>query len=146
MSVDDQELLRRSFWPADVSAEGKLSSTAFNDPHFCPSVDRALLRPDPAHTQRTPDCGVAQLLTVEVRAIDSVDRTDLDRGQPPQTYRVDVIERPVEEDEARGISANPAHAQIESDPALSNASRFKRLKEALSQLADSRDWLIEPRR
>jgi hypothetical protein len=146
MAVGDNELLHRSFLPTDVNEEGKLSSTAFNDPQFRPSVDRALLRPNPKDTQRTPECGIAQLLTVEVRAVDSVARMDLPSGDAPEAYRVDVVERPVEPDHDLGIPANPAHAQIESDPELSNASRFKRLKEALSQLANSRDWPIQPKR
>jgi len=59
----------------------------------------------------------------------------------PGHYNIDVIERPVVADEANGIRANPAHSRVESDPAIENASRFKRLKEALALLAV---WAIEP--
>lgn len=147
MAVGDDEMVHRSFLPNDVTPEGKLSSTAFNDPYHCPSVDRARLRPDPADTQRGPDCGVAQLLTQEIRAIDTVERTDVPNGQQiAQFYRIDVIEKPVEPGNEQGIPPNPAHAQIESDPELANQKRFRKMKEALSRLADRREWLIQPRR
>jgi len=132
MAVADEEFLRRSFKPSDVAAPGRLSSTAFNDPGQCPSVDRALLRADPSHTKRNPEDGVAELLTSEVRGITNIEQT----GQNGAVYKIDVHERPVED--------NPAHAQVEAAPDFAGGSRFKKLKEALSLLASKRPWLINP--
>lgn len=144
--VSDDEILYRSvpnhpdcFSTADGNV--RFSSSAFNDRAQKVSVDRAQLVKSGEDTKFSETDGVVALLTEHVRAIDSVKQEE---NGP--AYRIDVIARPVDADEEQGIKANPAHAQVESAPELANKSRFKKLKEALAQLATRAGWHLEPSR
>lgn len=130
--VEDDELLHRSVRPDDVvNRDGKLylSSTAFNDAGMRPSVDRARMR-TAGESKKSARDGVCGLATVHVRSITTIVHQD-----SQQPYKVDVVERPIDE--------NPAHAQVEVDPAFENPSRFKKLKESLCRIAEQQ-WLIHP--
>jgi hypothetical protein len=74
--------------------------------------------------------GVCGLVTLHVRAITTIVHQDTQ-----QPYKVDVVERPIDE--------NPSHAQVEVDPTFENPSRFKKLKESLCRIAEQQ-WLIHP--
>ena len=51
----------------------KVSSAAFSDPLFRPSVDRAeLIHNDPKKAQRNPSDGVVSIVARDVRSIDTV--------------------------------------------------------------------------
>ena len=121
-----------------VDGKVRFSSSAFNDRAWKVSVDRAQLVESAEETKFNQTDGVVALLTLDVRAIDSVKQ---DENGP--AYRIDVVARPIEEDKDQGIEANPAHAQVESAPDLANKSRFKKLKEALAQLATRAGWHLE---
>jgi hypothetical protein len=113
----------------------RLSSQAFSDPNYRPSVNRAeLCNYDPKHTQMKPTDGVVSLVVHEVRAIDSIVQND-PKGQPIQTYNVDVEHVPEPE--------NVAHAEIYMKPTTENRKVFHRLIERLAQLASQRPWEIE---
>lgn len=139
--VGDEELLHRSVRPGDVKTgpEGRrhLSSTAFNDPAMRPSVDRAILR-DVEQSKQAPTDGVCGLVASEIRSI-----TDVIHQGTNKPYNVDVVSRPVPPDNPDGEPPNPAHAQVEVDPNFESPSRFKRLKDSLCRIAETR-WLIEP--
>lgn len=142
--VSDDEVLYRSVqnhpdYFSMVDGKVRFSASAFNDRTHKVSVDRARLRQSAEETKFSSTDGVVALLTLDVRGIDSVEQTDT--GAP---YRIDVIPRPIKADQAQGIKENPAHAQVESAPELANRSRFKRLKEALAQLANRGGWHMEP--
>lgn len=124
--------------------EGRLrfSSTAFNDPGRKPSVDRAKLRNSPEETKWDPTDGVVSLVAFEVRAI-KVENTEATKDDPSH-YSVDIVPRPIPAGNPEQLPENMAHAQIESDPVMASGSRFRKLKEALAQIADHRGWLVEP--
>ena len=129
--MGNEELLYRSIRASDVISTGGrivLSSTAFNDAGMKPSVDRAAMR-SAEEAKRSPDDGICGLLTGEVRSINAV--THQASNQP---YRVDVVERPLQD--------NAAHAQVEVDPLFENPSRFKRLKECLCRIAENQLLIV----
>lgn len=127
-----------------VSAGWRLSSTAFNDAGQKPSVDRAAVRPMPKDARLTDACGVAELLTKEVRAINNVP-VNPDASQDKQwMYSVDVYARPIEEGNPAGDPENLAHAQIETAPDFKSRNHFKKLKDRLARLAEKRGLLIVP--
>jgi len=128
---------------AAVPGECRLSSSAFNDRNQKPSVDLASKRVGPEETKLVETDGVVSLLTSDVRAIATLKNEGAADGEP-SVYYVDVIPRPIPADVEIGVRANPAHAQIETSPGLKTSSRFKKLKEALAQLASRRGWLVEP--
>lgn len=144
-TVTDDEILYRRV-PHDrnflVVRDGKMrvSSQAFADRFFRPSVDRAkLCENDPRHTQRQQSDAVVSIVTGNVRAIDNITKTGSD-GQV-QKFDIDVehmpiVNYPLEPD-------NLAHAEIHTKPEC-DKNIFRKLKERLAQLANERLWEIEP--
>lgn len=144
--IGDGESLYRRASKACIVYEGdgeRISSTAFNDRGSKPSVDRAALRNSPEETKVAATDGIIEMTAADVRGIRDVRVTTPDTD-PPTYYAVDVQPRPIEEDPANGIAANPAHAQIEASPHPNPDSRFKKIKEALAFIATQRGWLIRP--
>jgi hypothetical protein len=137
---DDEQVLRRVSARSATFRDGqwKVSSEAFNDPSLKPSVNRAILR-TAQQTQLEPTQGVCQLHVQQIRAITTV------LQEPSKVpYKVDVIPRPIRADNPDGEPENLSHAQVEVEPAFSNPSRFKKLKDALSRLASESAWAIKP--
>jgi hypothetical protein len=145
--VEDQEVLFRRVkheWVAYDQGQLRLSSQAFADKGLKPSVNRAALKPNPAHTQYEGSDGVAQLVTLEVRQVDTVMQNAQAPGQPQLPYRLDVLPRPILAGNEEGEPENLAHAQIESAPDLQTKSRFDKVKDALARLAERRPLAIDP--
>lgn len=107
----------------------RLSSTAFNDKSKKPSVDRAGLRAAEESKKDVSD-GIVRVLAEKVRQIG----IPIKAPDPPH-FQVDVW--------GRALPENPAHAQIEPLPNMTG-SRFDKLKEALTRLAEKEGWVIEP--
>ena len=123
----------------------RLTSEAFNDPILKPSVDRASIRTNAADSLRGVGHGIAQLLTVEVRACKKVIQNPWAKNPAEQIpYKLLVTADPVEDGNAQGLPPNPSHALIETDPALANPSRFRKVKDALCRLAEQRPWVVQP--
>jgi hypothetical protein len=143
-TVTNQEKLYRSVrFTECVNVVGeplRVSASAFNDAGQMPSVDRELLRSNPEDSKLSVTDGIIKLCTLKVRNIDFI---SVDATRPNDKYAFDVIARPLSENDAPP-SGNPAHAQIEPSPTYSNKSRFKKLKEALGQIADVEGWVIQP--
>lgn len=139
---DDEIVFRRV--PAQgcirnsLTGEPEVHSSAFMDRKNHPSVDRArLCNDDPTWTQAgNDDFGVAELLTADIRTIDSVQELDAKRT-PIQDYRIDVVAEPLPD--------NIAHAEIRADPEIIKRKPFDRLRAALAVLANQRQWRIKPR-
>jgi|SRR6266699_3109387 len=145
--VADEEILYRRVPRVDglylVQADGsiEISSAAFSDRSFRPSVDRAeLCHHDPGKTQRESSDGVVSVVTGEVRSIDTVVQNDV-KGNLIQTFHVDVEHVPILKHPT--LLDNPAHAEIYLIPISSNKAVFRRLCERLAQLANDRHWEIE---
>lgn len=139
--VADEELLNRSVrreWVVLRDEKWKLSSQAFNDVSWKPSVDRATLRSAEA-SKHSPTDGVCCIQAAEVRSISTIEHQT---NKTP--YKVDVMARPVPQDNPGGLPENPAHAQVEVAPEFENKSRFNKLKDSLCRLARERGWVIEP--
>lgn len=147
--VDDRELLYRRVPIAGgcyklIDGRVRVSSSAFNDRGWKPSVDRAVLRTHPDETKENVSDGIVSLLTLRVRGIPIPNNlADGSPGIPPR-YEIDVLPRPVAATDNSQQRENLAHAQIESEPGFISESRFKKLKEALAGLATENGWLIEP--
>lgn len=139
--VEDNELLYRCvFYGRDCyKIEGstvRISSQAFADRRFAPSVDRSkLCDHDPSHTQIDSKDAVVSLVTQEVRLIDTVIQRD-DKGRTVCTYKIDVYSDPKQD--------NVAHAEIRPTPEYANKSVFRKLLERLAFLANQREWEIKP--
>ena len=145
--VGDEEILYRRVPYIEglyvVQADGavKVSSQAFSDRSFRPSVDRAeLCHNDPRKTQREPSDGVVSVVTRDVRSIDTVMQNDK-AGKIIQTFDVDVEHVPILNHPT--LPDNAAHAEIYTNPACPNKSIFRKLSERLAQLANGRPWEIE---
>ncbi len=143
--ITNSEILYRRI-PHDknflVLQDGKirLSSQAFSDRNFRPSVDRASLREnDPRQTQRTLSDAVVSLITKDVRSIDYIVKASHEGYF--QSFDVDVEHVPIIND-SLGLD-NPAHAEIYIIPQC-DKNVFRKLKERLAQLANERLWEIEP--
>jgi hypothetical protein len=138
--IENPDELYRSLRPDDVGTAGKIKSTAFNDRlKRQPSVDQAKLRASPEESKKNPEDGIAVLVAGEVRAISvAVDAKD------GAKHNIDVVPDPIERNEQEGVEENLAHALIVSTPDFINPTRFKLLKHALAELANSRERLIEP--
>lgn len=109
----------------------RLSSQAFGDPNYRPSVNRAeLCDNDPAKVQLNPTDGVVSLLTYEVRATDTV--ILYNQNRVIQSYNIDVEHVPEPD--------NFAHAEIYMTPPTRSQGVFRRLQERLARLAK---WEIE---
>jgi hypothetical protein len=138
--AEDEVLYRRIPQSKDLYAKQangtiKVSSQAFSDRAYRPSVDRAnLCDHNPRHTQLAPSDAVVSLVTHDVRSIDTIERND-QHGNPIQSFRVDVESVPMPE--------NRAHAEICTLPECDQKT-FRRLREALALLANQREWEIEP--
>lgn len=140
--VGDDEVLYRCVFYGRINLyqiqdnRAKITSQAFADKAMRPSVDRAeLCDKNPCKSQKDEKDGVVSLITKDVRLIDSVTQND-PKGKPEFTYKIDVLPRPVED--------NEAHAQIEPSPEYKNKTPFRKLLERLAYLADRRGWEIEP--
>lgn len=145
--VDNAEVLFRRIrfeWIVHGQGTWRLSSQAFTDKWCKPSVNRASIAPDPTATKHDQSDGVLQLVTEEVRRIDSVIRNPVAPVHAQVPYRLDVIACPILAGNPEDEPENLAHAQIESDPVLENKSRFDKVKDALARLAQSRPLVIAP--
>ena len=139
--ADDEILYRRV--PNDTTfykvVDGKIqvSSQAFSDRNFRPSVDRAKLREnDPRHTQRKPSDGIVSVITQDVRAIHGLVQND----KEARSFTVDVEHAPIFNDPVE--PDNPAHAEIHTIP-MCDKKVFRKLIERLAQLAKARPWEME---
>ncbi len=135
--ADDEVLYRRV--PAlreYFKVEGettRISSQAFSDRQFRPSVDRAaLLNDDPSRTQQDPTDAVVRLVAGEVRAIASVEQRN-EKGETTLRHVIDVEPVP--------LPQNPAHAEIFAIPDFASKGVFRKLQESLARLAP---WEIPP--
>lgn len=143
--VDDAEDLYRAI-RADSDEysyqNGKLffSSSAFDDRHMTPSVDRSALRADPADSRKSESDGIAKISTADVR--NSCKVPIIKNGIPSGDHAVDAIHRPIKDDPNE--RDNLAHCQIECNPMIESGSRFKKLKAALAALANKHGFVILP--
>lgn len=153
--VGDDELLFRSVegdpakkhWHRDEDNVLRVSSAAFMDPAYKPSIDRArLCGDDPTWTRRNPADGVVRLTAAGIRAIDPAKVADLDaKGHVAQERRVDAVPDPIEEDAALQRRANPAHALVVTTPQIAtNNKAWSRVRAALAFVANEHGWAIEP--
>ena len=144
--ADDEVLYRRvphveGLYVVQADGTTKVSSAAFSDRSFRPSVNRAeLCHNDPRETQRDPSDGVVSVVTGDVRSIDTLLQND-EKGNLIRTFCVDVEHVPIINHPA--LPDNLAHAEIYLIPASSNKAVFRRLCERLAQLANVRPWEIE---
>lgn len=93
----------------------------------------------PKDTRKTSSDGVTSLLASQARTSCVIPITDA-KGKPTgRNYGVDVIHRPLD-----APQRNDAHCQIECDPHIANASRFKKLKEALARIATANGFVVAP--
>ena len=142
---DDEILFRRVPNTPDyiVRRDGKIriSSQAFAERHYRPSVDRAKFREhNPRLCQQKTTDAVVSVIAGNVRAILSVVKND-GNGHLVQQYYVDVEHVPIENDPIE--QDNLAHAEIFTKPP-SDKSVFRKLKESLALLANLRLWDVEP--
>jgi hypothetical protein len=146
--ADDEILYRRipygkGLYAIQTNGTVRISSQAFSDRNFRPSVDRAeLCHNDPRRTQRELSDGVASILTANVRSIDTVVQNDENR-KTIQAFAVDVEHAPIINHPE--LPDNLAHAEIHTNPECPNKTVFRKLCEKLAQLASERPWEIEPR-
>ncbi len=144
--TDDETLYRRvpcieGLYMIRADGSVKVSSAAFSDRYFRPSVDHAELRHnDPRNTQRELSDGVVSVVTRDVRSIDTVAQNDTD-GRLIQSFRVDVEHVPILNHPT--LPDNAAHSEISTNPICPNKSVFRKLLERLAQLANERPWEIE---
>ena len=149
---DPEELIRRI--PASTNcykinpAEGNrliLSASAFNDRDHKPSVDRRFMRQALEECQNNATDGLVKIVAGDVRLIRTVQQIDptTNKAIDGTFHAFDPIHCPICADSPDGLPENPAHCQIESTPPV-NASRFKKLKEALARIAQIHGWLIPP--
>ena len=154
-AVDDAETLFRCVagdpdkgqWAVDENGVRRVSSAAFQDPHFKPSVDRAnRCNNDPLWTRRGERDGVARLAATGIRAIEPALVSDLDeKGHVKQERKVDVVPDAVELDVERGVRANPAHAVIVTTPQITkNNKAWGRVRVALARVATDGGWATVP--
>jgi hypothetical protein len=152
-----EQLIRRV--PADPNLYGtdaatgelRISSSAFNDTAFKPSVDRRKMLARLEDSKKRHTDGLVKLLAADVRNIQTVEQIDKAGNKIPdatqyqsfKVHRFDAIHRPIAADPALGIAENPAHSQIEGTPEL-NGGRFRKLKEVLARLATKDGWLVSP--
>ena len=144
LHVYDYEELYRSVRPGEYKTiDGKviISASAFNDRERKPSVDRAWLDRDFMDIRKSPSDGITMLIAGEVRSNSAVETFD-GKGRKIGQHTADVMHRPIincpEEPD------NPAHCQIECNPALETDNTFKRLKEALAGLATRVGFIVRP--
>jgi hypothetical protein len=131
--IENDELLYRALRAnsdefSDAGGALRISSSAFNDRDYKPSVDRSTIRVNPEDAKKSSTDRIVQVLTSDVRAVAGIKITG-DKNET-RTHVVDAIHRPILDE-----PMNIAHSQIECDPAFANKSRFLKLKEALARLA-----------
>lgn len=119
----------------------RFSASAFNDRARKPSVDRSAVRTDPRDSRKSATDGVAVVRAAQVRSIRTI-RVDPAKKVDERTYQVDAIHRPLPDD--NDPTENPAHCQIECCPSIATDNHFKKLKEALALLANSRGFIVAP--
>jgi len=137
--ANDETLYRRVQFGRDhyTVEQGvvRISSQAFSDSEFKPSVDRAILRDNnPRNAMKAATDGILTLVASDVRSI------PLQRFNPDVEYLVDVLPDAIENDPE--LPDNPAHAKICTTPPCEK-NVFRRLKEALAQLASGK-WSVKP--
>ena len=132
--IDDEELLYRAVRSGEIvrTAQGKVEvkAEAFSDRKNRPSVDRAQMRNfDPCLTRDSFgfDRGVIMLYAHQVRSISPLDDFDAS-GATIRGPQVDVEHKPLPD--------NLAHAEIFGQPHIEKKSLFRRLRVALSRLAE----------
>ena len=137
---DEEWVFRRVPRESVPIREGRyqIHSEAFNDRWKKPSVDRAAMK-SAVEAQMAPTDGICTLHVAVVRSITTVVHQGTNKP-----YQVDVLPRPIKAGNPENEPVNLAHSQVEVDPEFENASRFKKLKDALSRLAGERGWVIEP--
>lgn len=141
--MGDEEILYRrvlygkNHYRVDESGDVYLSSTAFADKTWRPSVDRAeLCGHDPSFTQQNEENAVVSVVCQDVREIDTVVENDK-KGRQVLRHRVDVLPDPWPD--------NAAHAIVAPIPDYRKPKQvFRRLLEALVRLAQQRPWEILP--
>lgn len=141
--ADDEVLYRRvPHRPGhflDENGRVRVTSQAFSDRRFRPSVDRAkLCGHDPSHTRAAPTDAVASLVARQVRGIDTVEQRN-EKGEVILRHSIDVEPRPIRDDPV--LPDNPAHAEIFAVPEFQNERTFRKLRESLALLAE---WQIPP--
>lgn len=143
--TDDEILYRRiphieGLYVIQDDKTVRVSTAAFSDRAFRPSVDRARLHQhNPKRIQKEPSDGVVSVVTLDVRSIDTVMQQD--RGKTLKVFMVDVEHVPILNDPM--LPDNPAHAEIYTNPICPNRSVFRKLSERLAQLANERGWDIK---
>lgn len=121
-------------WDADGTV--RITSQAFSDRRYRPSVDRAKLRNySPRLCLLAESDGVVSVITHAVRTIDTVVQNDK-HGKPMQIFEIDVEAVPIVNDSA--LPDNPAHAEIYMKPECSDKRVFRKLCERLAQFASER--------
>ena len=140
-AIRDEEVFFRRVLPGSNhytrTPDGiRISSQAFADRNFEPSVDRRALIEylslgGPAFTQGEPANGV---LRIQARDVRGVEFTHSPAKQQPESYKADIHPWPLEN--------NPTHCVIRLQPTTDKASVFKKLLERLALLAK---WQIHPR-
>jgi len=146
--IDDSEILYRS-----VRAENDeyriedtklvFSVKAFDDRTMKPSVSRSLICTDPAEAKLSERDGITKCLAHEVRSINNVVLNPDKDGNGDKRYEPDAIHRPLD---PFHTVRDKSHSQVECVPELANKGRFKRLKEALAQIATTHGFVIPPTR
>lgn len=138
------EIVWRSVQPKYVKnftdKELRLSSQAFTDPNYRPSVDRKRICGNPEAAKRGNGDGIVELSVLEVRLISSVNKFCQKTQKPTLTYAVNVIADPIFDTE----NENLAHALIISDPDIESKNVFRRLQDALCRLAEAKGWILPP--
>jgi len=128
--VADEEVLYRRIQPIHLKHERskvRLSSQAFADKSWRPSVDRAcLIGNDPAQARQHESDLVVSISARQVREIHTVVQQNA-QGEEIQRHAIDVEPVPLE--------YNPAHAEIFGTPGFANKRVFQRLLERLAFLA-----------
>lgn len=143
-AIPDEEVLFRRVRHLDPSGYHiengvvRISTQAFSDTTFRPSVDQSSLCPNgAATTQGQPNHGVLRVLTRTVRCIRVV-KNDA-KGRPEREHDVDVHPDPIVNEP--NVPDNHAHAEIRAAPAIENKNLFRKLLERLQQEAT---WEILP--
>ncbi len=126
-----------------VTADGQLkfSASAFNDRDRTPSVDRSSIRTEPRDTRINATDGVTVVRAAQVRSIRTI-RIDPGKKNDDRVYQVDAIHRPLPDDD--DPAENPAHCQIECCPSIATDNHYRKLKEALALLANTRGFIVNP--
>lgn len=110
-----------------VNGKYTISSAAFNDRTFKPSIDLSRLCNNSPRHELEIQRGILKLVYSEIMTC-----SELTAGNDVK-YSVNVHHRPEE--------TNFSHCQIESSPEFANRNHFRKLRESLARIAD---WHIKP--